>query len=220
MEKIYHYYCPINFYYTGSDIFTIENSTKIAPPEYDKKYFTAFFDTTEQEWQIKPQILIGNFISKETGKLFQEIESKFAENYTTLDELIFNKNNECKKFYDELRNITIRNGASGEFKCNQDLSNSIDSWIRDISAREMQVYEYLYQDLIIHIPLQSCIKLRSYVSKVRNFCASLCNYHIYKISKLQSKMEIDNYNYELDSQGNFIEKFPDFIIQTINKENV
>jgi hypothetical protein len=33
-------------------------------------------------------------------------------------------------------------------------------------------------------------------------------------------MEIDNYNYELDNQGNFIEKFPDFIIQTIDKENV
>lgn len=212
MQNLFYYYCPINFYYTGCDVFKTENSTNIKPPKYNAQYYTAFFDKTKKEWYIKPQMLIGNFISKETGELFQEIEIEYIENYTTLDDLILNKSNECKKFYDDLRNITIKNSASGEFKCNQDLTNSIESWITDVSSRETKVYEYLYKDLIIHIPLESCIKLRLYVSKIRNFCASLSNYHVFQIEKLQSKADIDNYNYQIDNHGKPIEKFADFIV--------
>ncbi len=137
---------------------------------------------------------------------------EYIENYTTLDGLVLNKSNECKKFYDDLRNITIKNGASGEFKCNQDLTNSIESWITDVSSRETKVYEYLYKDLVIHIPLESCIKLRLYVSKIRNFCASLSSYHVFQIEKLQSKADIDNYNYQIDNHGKPVEKFADFIV--------
>ena len=207
------YYCPKEFYYCGCDNFEIENSTKIAPPEYNSQYFTAFFNKEHNTWDIKPQILIGSFIDKNSGKEFNQIEAQFFHNYTTLKDLILNKSSECKKFYDNLRFITIRNGASGEFKCDQDLSNSVDSWIRDISTREIQIYKYFYKELVIHIPLQSCIKLRSYISVVRNFCASFCNFHLNKISQLKSKLDIDNYNYQVTNDGKQVVKFPDFIIE-------
>jgi len=219
MQKFY-YYCPQELYYCGCDYFETSHSTKIAPPEYNSQYFTAFINEERNGWDIKPQILIGDFIDKNSGSKFSQIEVQFSENYTTLKDLIFNKSNECKKFYDNLRFITIRNGASGEFKCDQDLSNSVESWIRDISVREIQVYEYFYKESIIHIPLQSCIKLRAHIAMVRNFCASLCNFHLNKISQLKSKLDIDNYNYQVDKNGKQVIKFADFVIEEVAITNL
>jgi hypothetical protein len=217
MQKFY-YYCPKNFYYTGCDSFALENSTTIAPPIYETQYFTAFFDKETKQWNIKPQILNGIFVDKQTGKAIDnEIPIISQANYLTIEELKIQKTTECNNFYEQLRIITIRNGAAGVFKCDQNLSNCIDSWIKDITSRDIQIYEYLYGDVIVHLPLKACIELSSYVAKVRNFCASLRDYHIYKITKLQNINDIDilfNYDYKLNKNGEIVQKFPDFIIKS------
>jgi hypothetical protein len=55
---------------------------------------------------------------------------------------------------------------------------------------------------------------------VRNFCASLCNFHLNKISQLKSKLDIDNYNYQVDKNGKQVIKFADFVIEEVAKTNL
>jgi hypothetical protein len=80
MQKFY-YYCPQELYYCGCDDFETAHSTKIAPPEYNSQYFTAFINEERNGWYIKPQILIGDFIDKNSGSKFSQIEVLNVKNF-------------------------------------------------------------------------------------------------------------------------------------------
>lgn len=135
------------------------------------------------------------------------------------------KINDCKKFYDDLRYINAKNGHEVVIKCDSNFSDGLRNEIDRMNGASDKVYAYRCKDangkkIVVNISLSECQRLVPFIANVRSKCYTFCKNNVEMISDLQTKNEIDNYNYKLDISGNEVTKFPDFIIQTFDEKNV
>ena len=122
---------------------------------------------------------------------------------------------DCKKFYDDLRYINAKNGTSIMLKCDQSLSNGIDSWLKAMKGKNENSYKFYIRKKVVIIIEEECIRLSYYIANIRNECATLFSFHTDNISLLLTVAEIENYDYKCNMQNIKIERFPDFIIKNL-----
>ena len=142
-----------------------------------------------------------------------------------LERLIPKKVNEIESFYESMRKLIVKKDNDYlVINCDQTWFNNLTNiryGIEDASEKSGLDKTTIYYDYRIIINNQEKV-IRLYyniirdlillVSKQRSYCRVNCDIHLNKIKSINSLIELENYNYKIDTDGNTVESLNDFIL--------